>query len=103
AGVSNTFTQTENDEYRGDREMTICAMQAVVGRARTDMQRVERDGVNAVSAELRRLLKLVPLPPATVDTTPPPPSLYCRVAGVLKGLIKPTPAQAQDVRQAPRR
>jgi lipopolysaccharide export system permease protein len=38
-----------------------------------------------------------------VDTTPPPPSLYCRVAGVLKGLIKPTPAQAQDVRQAPRR
>src|SRR5262245_5088836 len=34
AGVSDTFVTTKNDEYRGDREMTICAMQGVVGRAR---------------------------------------------------------------------
>jgi len=40
AGVSNTFEQTQHDEYRGDREMTICAMQDVVARARQDMERV---------------------------------------------------------------
>src|SRR5580765_498965 len=97
AGVSNTFTPTQNDDYRGDREMTICAMQAVVGRARKDMERVERDGVSAVSGELRRLLKLIPLPPATLDTTPAPPSLYCRVGGALRGVITPTRAQAQGV------
>jgi lipopolysaccharide export system permease protein len=95
--VSNTFTPTQNDEYRGDREMTICAMQAVVGRARKDMERVQRDGFNAVSGELRRLLKLVPLPPITLDTTPPPPSLYCRVGGALRRVITPTQAQAQGV------
>src|SRR5204863_8494478 len=39
-GVSNTFEPTKNDEYRGDREMTICAMQAVVGQARQDQERV---------------------------------------------------------------
>jgi len=43
AGVSNTFEQTQHDEYRGDREMTICAMQDVVARARQDMERVRRE------------------------------------------------------------
>src|SRR5882762_1827087 len=40
AGVSNTFEPTKNDEYRGDREMTICAMQQVVARAHQDLERV---------------------------------------------------------------
>jgi lipopolysaccharide export system permease protein len=103
AGVSNTFTETKNDEYRGDREMTICAMQEVVARARKDMARVERDGINATSGELRRLLKLAPLPPPPIDSTPAPPSLYCRVVGALGRLISPKQAQAQGVRPDPRR
>src|SRR5438046_9115666 len=40
AGVSNTFEPTKHDEYRGDREMTICAMQEVVALAEQDLQRV---------------------------------------------------------------
>ena len=71
AGVSNTFEQTKNDDYRGDREMTICAMQGVVGRARQDMERVQQEALNASRAELRRLMKLAPLPPFVGDTTPP--------------------------------
>jgi lipopolysaccharide export system permease protein len=98
AGVSNTFTPTQNDDYRGDREMTICAMQAVVGRARKDMERVERDGVNAVSGELRRLPSWSRWRPWT---TPPPLSLYCLAGG--EGLDQTDTAQAQDVRPAPRR
>src|SRR6266705_6144753 len=58
AGVSNTFEPTKNDEYRGDREMTICAMQDVVARARQDQERVRIVALTAVSGELRRIGKL---------------------------------------------
>src|SRR6266498_4074793 len=94
AGVSNTFEQTQNDEYRGDREMTICAMQEVVGRARQDMDRVRRETLASVSAELRRIGKLHPLTPAPADTAAPPPSAYCRFVGSIKRLVAPRAAQA---------
>src|SRR6267378_817022 len=62
AGVTNTLELTKNDEYRGDREMTICAMQDVVARARQDQLRVRRESNAAVVAELRRVSKLRLLP-----------------------------------------
>jgi lipopolysaccharide export system permease protein len=98
ANVSNTFTPTGNDDYKGDREMTVCAMQEVVARARKDMARVQRDGFIAVSGELRRLVKVAPLPAIPEDTTPPRTSLYCQALGALKRLVTPTPAEAQEVR-----
>ena len=97
AGVSNTFEQTQNDEYRGDREMTICAMQEVVARARQDMDRVRRETLASVTAELRRIGKLHPLtppPPAPADTAAPPPTTYCRFVGAIKRLVAPRTAQA---------
>jgi len=94
AGVGNTFEQTQNDDYRGDREMTICAMQGVVSRARLDMERVRREAEAGVRAELRRLAKLDPLPPFTTDSTPAKVSAYCRLAGAVKRLILPDSAQA---------
>src|SRR5881394_339502 len=63
AAVSDTFVSTKHDEYRGDREMTICAMQEVVGRARKDQERVRIEGVTAVMADLRRIAGLAQLPP----------------------------------------
>src|SRR2546426_12417620 len=42
AGVSNQFQQTQKDEYRGDRAMTICAMEEVGGQARIDQRRRRR-------------------------------------------------------------
>src|SRR6266550_5219654 len=94
AGVSNTFEQTQNDEYRGDREMTICAMQEVVARARQDMDRVRRETLASTSADLRRTAKLVQLPPPALDTASPRPSRYCAVLGSLKRLVAPRTAQA---------
>src|SRR5213596_346119 len=76
-GVSNTFETTKNDEYRGDREMTICAMQDVVGRSRQDQERVRTEALTAVSGELRRIGKLGGVTAPAVDTTPPPPTTYC--------------------------
>src|SRR5213596_1356387 len=49
-GVSNTFETTKNDEYRGDREMTICAMEEVVAQARIDQRRVRHESVSAIEA-----------------------------------------------------
>lgn len=96
AGVSNTFETTKNDEYRGDREMTICAMQDVVARARRDQERVRTEAVTALTAELRRIAGLAQLaPPPAADTTPPRPSTYCRLLGALQRLIGPGEAQAQ--------
>src|SRR6266550_4141825 len=94
AGVSNTFEQTQNDEYRGDREMTICAMQEVVARARQDMDRVRRETLASVTAELRRIGKLHPLTPPPADTTAPPPTAYCRFLGSIKRLVAPRVAEA---------
>jgi lipopolysaccharide export system permease protein len=99
AGVSNRFEETEKDDYRGDREMTICAMQEVVTRARRDMERVRREALTAVSGELRRLSKLASLPPpaAAVDSTLPPPSGYCAFVAALKRLLLPDSARAAGI------
>jgi len=96
AGVSNTFEPTKNDEYRGDREMTICAMQDVVARARRDQERVRVEALAAVSAELRQVAKLAQLSTAVpaADTTPPPPITYCAVLGTIARLVGPRTAQA---------
>ena len=101
AGVGNELERTEHDEYRGDREMTICAMQDVVARARQDMERVRVEALAAVEAELRRLSKLGPLPPVAVDSTPPL-SGYCAVAAAIKRLLLPSTAQAQAPGPPPR-
>jgi lipopolysaccharide export system permease protein len=94
AGVSNAFEPTKNDEYRGDREMTICAMEEVVGRARQDLERVRTEAITAVAAELRRVAKLAPQPPPVIDTTPPPLSRYCVFLGAIRRLFAPRAAQA---------
>jgi lipopolysaccharide export system permease protein len=101
AGVGNQFEQTENDAYRGDREMTICAMQEVVARAKKDMERVQREALNTVRGELRRLSKLNPLPPEVPDSSAPPPGLYCRIAGALKRLVTPDSAHAAQAAERP--
>jgi lipopolysaccharide export system permease protein len=112
AGVGNTLVRTENDQYRGDREMTICGMQQVVAQARDDARRARRDARDAIARDLRRLIHLVP-------TTAPPPrepwladpearrhgaaatGLYCRALTGLAGWLLPQEAEAQTPRREP--
>src|SRR3989454_1657484 len=101
AGVSNTFEPTKNDEYRGDREMTICAMQDVVGRARQDLERVRTEAVSAVAGQLRRIAKLGVVTPPALDTTTPPLSTYCRMLASIRRLFAPRTAQAAPVSRSP--
>ncbi|MEX2157409.1 MAG: LptF/LptG family permease [Gemmatimonadales bacterium] len=101
AGIGNTLERTEHDTYRGDREMTICGMQQVVAQARRDVERARREAQDAVVSELRRSLKLAPLPAgaAMPDSASLRTSLYCRVAGVIQRWLPPEPAQAASVAQ----
>src|SRR6266508_3107402 len=68
AGIGNTLVRTENDTYRGDREMTICGMEQVVAQARDDAHRARREAREAIARDLRRLIRLVP--PGPVLTEP---------------------------------
>jgi lipopolysaccharide export system permease protein len=94
AGIGNTLERTERDTYRGDREMTVCAMQDVVMQARQDIERARAEARQAVVGDLRRLVRLAPTP---ADAGPAPPArttLYCRMVGALKSLVAPKEAQA---------
>jgi len=110
AGIDNIFVKTEEDTYRGDREMTICGMAQVVAQAELDVQRARRDAREAVVGDLRRLIRLAPYaPPGAAPATdptiidpsvgPPPlaraaPGLYCRALNAVAGWFLPAEAQA---------
>jgi lipopolysaccharide export system permease protein len=106
AGVGNTLVRTENDTYRGDREMTICGMEQVVAQARDDAHRARREAREAIARDLRRLIRLVPpgpvlTEPVMVDPDAPSPTaaaapgLYCTVVAHLVGWLLPPEAEAQ--------
>jgi lipopolysaccharide export system permease protein len=116
AGIGNTFIKTEEDTYRGDREMTVCGMAQVVAQADLDAQRARRDARDAVAADLRRLIQLVPYaaPGARGSAAPPvvddpaigesyrtatraAPGLYCRTVTKLVGWILPAEAEAAQL------
>lgn len=116
AGIGNTLERTESDTYRGDREMTICAMEQVVSGAAEDAQRARREARETIVSDLRRLIRLAPYvppvaaatDPAQIDPDPPlvtggaPASLYCRFFGILGKWLVPAEAQAaQDPHRSP--
>jgi lipopolysaccharide export system permease protein len=123
AGIGNTFEHTLSDTYRGDREMTICAMRQVVAQASREADRSRRLARDAVARDLRRLIRIEPLTiedgnPITTGPPPPQPSpadsdaglageagaeggLYCRVTAALGRLLAPSELEAAPV-QVPR-
>lgn len=98
SGVGNIFDRTEDDAFRGDRELTICAMQQKVAEARRAGEQAAREARAAVRADLRRLagLRPPPLPPSPVaDTAAPRRDAYCTVVARLLGWLLPPEASAQ--------
>lgn len=108
AGIGNTLERTTDDSYRGDREMTVCAMEVVVAQARRDAGRARASADAAVQNDLRRLARLAQLtnPEPTVSASPAPaagdstPSLYCRGLSRVAGWLLPRAAAAQTVQRA---
>jgi lipopolysaccharide export system permease protein len=93
--VSNELVRTEEDTYRGDREMTVCEMAQVVRSAGNDARSAHRQGDATVQRDLRRLAGLA-LVPAPVADTPADtaPGVFCRMLSRLTSWLLPAPAQA---------
>jgi lipopolysaccharide export system permease protein len=95
-GVSNQLVRTEEDSYRGDREMTICEMQRVVSAARDDARAARRDANTTVEQDLRRLAGLDPAPPRSQapDSTAAG-GFYCGLLQRLGRWLLPAEVKAQ--------
>ena len=104
-GVSNRLERTDNDAFRGDREMSSCQMEAVVNDNRDALADIERERAVARENDLRALLGVAPrqadfaararAPRAGLSIAP-----YCRVTGAIGRLVLPTPARADTVPDA---
>jgi len=99
-GVSNTFQQTEQDSYKGDREMSTCEMDSALQGQLSSVAAIARDSQLALANDVHRLLGL-PAPNAwdTVKVRPPQrlvaAHLYCRALQGLIGLFRPRALAAQ--------
>jgi lipopolysaccharide export system permease protein len=99
--VSNQLVRTEEDTYRGDREMTVCEMARVVESAKHEGRIAHRDAEDIVRGDLRRLAGLASVP---VSPTPAPDTTggpYCRFVDRLTAWLLPGEAQAQTPAPAP--
>lgn len=94
-GVGSEFVRRETDDFRGDREMSVCQLEDVVRTARHEARLSER---RAAAAQENGLRTIVGLPEIPADTTAPlpPPSLYCRALAALGDWFMPPPLEAQE-------
>lgn len=90
-GIGGEFVRREQDTYRGDRELGICALEDVARNARRDERLAER---RAAAAERNGLRALVGLEPIEPDTLVPHrrKSLYCS----LWDWLRPAELEAQE-------
>ncbi|MGH7569775.1 MAG: LptF/LptG family permease [Gemmatimonadales bacterium] len=109
AGIGNTLERTEQDTYRGDREMTICQMEDVIRQADREAEQARDEARELVLGDLRRLAGLGRVAPASAageSAAPAPRSPYCRFQRLAAGWLTPLAAHAQTpgtpVRLAPR-
>ncbi len=95
--VSNQLVRTEEDSYRGDREMTMCQMAQVVAAAHNDAHAAHQEANATVEHDLRRIAGLSAGPVQTISALDSTPGPYCRLLGHLVRWILPDSAQAQGV------
>ncbi len=97
AGIGNTLERTEQDTYRGDREMTICQMEAVIRQAYSEAEEAREEAREMVLGDLQRVAGLGPATGAREAAAPAfsPASPYCRLQGLVAGWLAPRVAHAQ--------
>ncbi len=100
-GVGSEFVRREEDDYRSDREMSVCQLEKEVRTATKDASSAER---RADVTEMNGLRELVYLPSLAMDSGAPMPreSLYCRAVEWVGGFVGPEELEAQE-RRAPTR
>ena len=99
-GVGNELQRSVSDNFKGEREMSICEMEGKVAIARRDEQLSRR---RAAATRLTGLYALVGLPAVQPDTqvARAGPSLYCRALhSWLPWLLPPTLGAQEPQRPA---
>ncbi|MFI5207860.1 MAG: LptF/LptG family permease [Gemmatimonadales bacterium] len=102
SGVSNRLEHTANNDYRGDREMSMCEMENVVT---ADMRAAAQASKEWHSQVRRDALALVGLLPPPNDTSPAPVSrfslttMYCHLLSRVKASLVPPALRAEPVPQ----
>lgn len=94
--VAGNFSRTENDTYRGDREMGVCEMDSVIVKARIE-ETVSRKRARAVETNsLRAAIGLAVMPH---DTSAPQirRPLYCRALESILDMSRPELLAAETV------
>ncbi|MBI1723364.1 MAG: LptF/LptG family permease [Gemmatimonadetes bacterium] len=104
-GVSNQLERTGEDQFKGDREMSTCEMEAVVAGDARSLAAIRRERLALLENDARALLGAPPLP------APPSPapdvrpsrfaSVYCGALARLGRLLAPGAAQAQTPTRRP--
>jgi lipopolysaccharide export system permease protein len=100
-GVGNELRRTLTDDYKSDREMSVCEMERGVINARRDEELARR---RAEAGQRSALHALVGLPGVAPDTavTAGRPSAYCRALGSWASWLLPPALEAQERRPAAR-
>lgn len=96
AGVSNSLERTPEDDFRSEREMSICQMAHEVALSRLDQARAPLDGRAQVLRDLGRLGGIA-IPAGIIDSARADtlPGWYCGLLGRLATLVLPRAARAQ--------
>lgn len=105
--VSNQLERTEDDQFRGDREMGVCEMGAVVTSDARTLAGIGRERVALLENDARQLLGTPPLPArggggAAPEVLPSRlASAYCGAMARLGRWLGPAAAQAQTPARRP--
>ena len=104
SNIGNIFDRTEEDLVRGDREMSICAMELQVAEWRRAMAQARRDARTSVQGDLLRLAGLRAIPRSTpADSAAVPGGLYCALISVVGNWLGTREAAAQTPSRTPQR
>lgn len=92
-GVSNRFERTEEDDFKGDREMSICEMEGVVAADRASLQGLAAERVQLLENDARALVGSRALPLDRAAAARPQPrriiGWYCAALGHIGRLLQP--------------
>ena len=94
-GVSNALDRSDNDTFKGDREMSVCEMDTVIRAARRDAVLSTRRAAAVQTSDLRALVGLGPATPDTLVPLELSP-LYCRALQRLSHWLLPRALAAQQ-------
>ncbi len=101
-GVGNQFQRSNEDAFKGDREMSVCEMETHVAENQETLAGLRASELLARENDLRNLLGVRQRLPAARTSTPAPHGRlsvapYCGLLRAVGRLLSPAPARADTI------